>query len=240
MSFKHSVRRSLWALGYDVSRFSAATNGIARRKQIFDFHGIDAVLDIGANSGQYSLELRNDVGYKSRIISFEPLSSAFEMLSKRASSDDAWDVYNIALGDVRSTCEINIAGNSYSSSILEMLPSHLVSAPESAFTGRETIIVETLDNIFDSLDISGGNIYMKIDTQGFEEKVLRGAERVLTKIDTIQMEMSLVPLYNGELLFSDMCSLMLAKGYNLVSLDGGFTDPNSGHLLQVDGIFRRL
>ena len=81
---------------------------------------------------------------------------------------------------------------------------------------------------------------MKVDTQGYESKVLQGAEKSLEQIDTVQMEMSLVPLYEGELLLHDMCMLMSEKGYSLVAIETGFSDPNSGQLLQVDGIFHRL
>lgn len=239
MSIKHSIRKLLWSVGYDLSRFIPANNDIARRKQMLGFYGVDTVIDVGANTGQYSLELRHDIGYTSRIISFEPMSLAFSVLSERSAKDANWDIFNFALGDTASTAEINIAGNSYSSSLLGMLPSHLSSAPESAYTGKEVVVIKTLDEIFDGLNIHGKNIYMKIDTQGFESKVLNGAVKSLAKIDTIQMEMSLVPLYEGELLFVDMCKLMSEKGYTLVSIAGGFTDPKSGQLLQADGIFRR-
>jgi hypothetical protein len=83
-------------------------------------------------------------------------------------------------------------------------------------------------------------VYLKIDTQGFESKVIAGAEQVLSRIDTIQLEMSLVPLYEGELLFDEMCRLMMNKGYSLVSAEAGFSDETSGQLLQMDGIFHRM
>ena len=83
------------------------------------------------------------------------------------------------------------------------------------------------------------HIYLKIDTQGFESRVICGAERSLLAIDTVQMELSLVPLYAGEQLFPEMSLLMAEKGYRLVGVETGFSDPDSGELLQVDGIFHR-
>lgn len=203
------------------------------------YYNIDTVLDIGANSGQFMQQLRGDLGYTNRIISFEPLSSAFELLKANAERDPNCEVFNIALGDTDERREINIAGNSYSSSLLDMLPSHLKSAPESRYIGREIIEVKRLDSIFDSLCKSTNRVYMKIDTQGYESKVLKGAEKSLMQIDTVQMEMSLVPLYEGELLFNEMCMLMSEKGYSLVAIETGFSDQDSGQLLQVDGIFHR-
>ena len=197
------------------------------------------MLDIGANTGQFALELRYDMGYAGRIISFEPTSGAFSILKKAANSDPLWNVYNYALGDKDEMTSINISENSLSSSLAEMLPSHVELEPKSKYIGQETICLKSLDSLFPSLCVTAKNIYMKIDTQGFEEKVLRGAKVSLCKIDTIQMEMSLVPLYKNEMLFNDMCVLMNNRGYTLIGIENGFTDPTSGHLLQVDGIFRR-
>jgi FkbM family methyltransferase len=240
MSIKHKLRIVFQKLGYDIVRYKPATHPSARMQQMLRSYNIETVLDIGANSGQFAEHIKNDLRYENRIISFEPLSSAFASLKAKAEKDPYWDVLNIALGDVEGESEINIAGNSCSSSLLDMLPSHLKSAPSSQYKGRETIKVKTLDSIFDSLDVKTGEIYMKIDTQGFESKVLKGAEQTLHKINTVQMEMSLVPLYEGELLFNDLYSFMENKGYSLVGMLPGFSGESSGQLLQVDGIFHRL
>lgn len=240
MGIRHQIRRCLWKLGYDLCAFTPATHFVAHRKHLLNSYKIDTVLDIGANSGLYALELRNDINYTKRILSFEPLTAAFELLLQNAKNDSAWEVFNYALGDVVESREINIAGNSFSSSLLNMLPSHTKSAPQSRYIGKETIAIKTLDSVFPELCRVSKNIYMKVDTQGFESRVLRGAARTLPQIDTIQMEMSLVPLYDGELLFCEMCALMENMGYTLIALENAFSDPNSGQLLQVDGIFHRF
>lgn len=240
MGIKHELRKLLWKVGYDISRFTPTSHPIARRKQIFESYEIDTVLDIGANSGQFAQELRGDTGYTKRILSFEPLSTAFKLLKENAKADPVWEVFNCAIGDTEEKREINIAGNSYSSSLLNMLPSHLKSAPNSKYIAKELIEIKTLDSLFGDLCKSAKNVYMKIDTQGFESKVLNGAEKSLAHINTIQMEMSLIPLYDNELLFNEMCILMSQKGYTLVAIENGFSDPASGQLLQVDGIFHRF
>jgi FkbM family methyltransferase len=240
MSIKRKLRTYLWKLGYDISKITPTSHAAARKKQIFASYKIDTVLDIGANSGQFAQQLRGDIGYVHRILSFEPLSTAFELLKENSKDDPAWEVFNYAIGDTVEKQEINVAGNSYSSSLLDMLPSLLEFAPSAKYIGKEIIEIKTLDSLFDDLCKTGNNIYMKIDTQGFENKVLKGSENSLTHIDTVQMEMSLIPLYDGELLFNEMCILMSKKGYTLVAIENGFSDPTSGQLLQVDGIFHRL
>jgi FkbM family methyltransferase len=225
------------SFGYDICRFTPAFHPLARRKKIFESYAIDTVLDVGANTGQFAQQLRRDIGYKKRILSFEPLSSAFELLRVNAKCDSDWEIFNFALGDNNVKQEINIAGNSQSSSLLDMLPSHENLEPESRYIGREVIEIKTLDSIFTELCKPGKSIYLKIDTQGFESKVLSGAEKSLKHINLLQMEMSLVPLYKDELLFNEMCTLMSKKGFSLIAIETGFSDPVSGQLLQVDGIF---
>ena len=132
-----------------------------------------------------------------------------------------------------------LAENSLSSSILGMLPAHLRSAPESRYVGEEQVRLSTLDAIYDSLRLEGRNVCLKIDTQGFEESVLKGAEKSLQLINTIQAEASLTPLYDGEMLFPEMLALLAGKGFKLVSVELGLEDPQNGRLLQLDGIFHR-
>lgn len=240
MNIKKKIRNFLLRRGIDISRVTPTTHPLARRKQILEAYKIDTVLDIGANSGQFANELRHNIGYTKRILSFEPLSTAFSLLRANANDDNDWDVFNWAVGDVEGKMEINIAGNSFSSSLLNMLPSHLKSAPHSKYIGKELIDVKTVDSFFLDLCKTANNVYMKMDTQGFESKVLKGAVHSLTRIDTIQMELSLVPLYEGELLMIDMYSLMEMNGYTLIAIENGFSDPDTGQLLQVDGIFHRF
>lgn len=240
MDIRRQTKILLRKTGYDIIRFAPVSHPLARRKRILESCHINTVLDIGANTGQYARQLRQEIGYTNKIISFEPLSAAFDVLKANAKPDNNWQVFNFALGDTEEKTEINIADNSYSSSMLEMLPAHLTSAPQSRYIGKEAIEVKTLDSIFSNLCKPADKIYMKIDTQGFEQKVLKGAEKSLSQIDTVQMEMSLVPLYQGEHLFAEMLHIMAEKGYNLIAIEPGFTNPDTGQLLQVDGIFHRL
>ena len=240
MTVKHMIRKLLWSVGYDVSIYKPTHHPHARRKQLVSYYEIETILDIGANTGQFAQQMRNDLGYRNRIISFEPVSAAFTMLEANARGDVNWDVFNFALGDTEERRKINISGNLTSSSLLDMLPAHLESAPQSKYVGKEEIEVKKLDSIFGELCGSTSNVYMKIDAQGFEDKVLRGAKYSLKSIDTVQLEMTLMPLYSGEKLFHEICMLMIEKGYTLVAIENGLANKDSGQLLQIDGIFHRL
>jgi len=205
-----------------------------------DLYNVDLVLDVGANTGQYARQIREELDYQGRIISFEPLSKAYSSLEAASVHDPLWECHNYALGDNNENTVINVSGNSYSSSLLPMLPRHLQTAPDSRYIDREAIVVRTLDSVFNDHCTGSSNIWMKIDTQGYEEKILLGSERSLPLIDSIQIEMSLVPLYAGERIFPDMFHVMKKYGYTLISLENGICDQDTGQLLQVDGIYHRI
>jgi FkbM family methyltransferase len=240
MKIKQGIHTALRTLGFDITKYPPASHPRVRRKLLLDRFGVDTVLDIGANTGQFAQFLRNEVGFRGQILSFEPLSAAFDVLRQQAEADGAWNAYHCAIGDSEGRVEINVAGNSVSSSLLQMLPSHEKAAPDSVYIAKEFVDVKPLDSIFDDICASSKNVYMKIDTQGYESKVLRGAQKTLPRIGIVQLEMSLVPLYDGEPLLPEICNLMKSYGYTLIDLENGYADPASRQLLQVDGVFRRF
>jgi len=238
MFFKRITKKIFNKAGFDIVRYPPMNQIIKRRMKLISFYDINLIFDVGANIGQYAKQMRNR-GYKGRIVSFEPLSSAYKKLVENSSADPLWNTVNIALGDNERTTEINIAGNSYSSSILDMLPKHLSSAPDSVYVGKKVVIVRRIDSIISDYFHSSDKLFLKIDTQGYEKNVIDGAENSIDKIAGIQLEMSLVPLYKGETLFLEIINLLKQKGYTLMSLEPGFSDPSTEQLLQVDGIFFR-
>jgi FkbM family methyltransferase len=238
--FSHKIRSTLRKFGFDIVKYHPSIHYLARRKKFLGEFNIDLVLDVGANVGQYAVQLRQELGYKGQLVSFEPMSVAYETLERRSSKDPLWQAYNFALGDSDNYVDINIAGNSYSSSLMDMLDSHVKAAPESAYISKENIRIQTLDAVFDGVCSSFKDVYLKIDTQGFERKVLAGATKSLSRIDTVQMEMSLIPLYENEAVFSEMHAYMEEIGYTLVAIEPGFSNSDTGQMLQVDGIYRRF
>lgn len=211
------------------------------RKIVTSLHqfDIDLILDVGANQGQFAAEMRQG-GYTGRIVSFEPLSQAHGKLAQACAGDALWEAYpRCALGDRAGEAEINIAGNSQSSSILPMLETHRSAAPESAYQGKELVPVKTLDAVAGKYLQDARAAFLKIDTQGFEWHVLDGARETLPHIKGVLVELSLVPLYEGQHLWREVIDRLEAAGFTLWAFKPGFSDPVSGRSLQVDGIFYR-
>ena len=145
----------------------------------------------------------------------------------------------MALGDTTGETEINISADSFSSSILPMLDSHLSAAPSSAYLHKEKVSIRRLDDVL-PLPAFPAKALLKLDVQGYELQVLTGAPtNPLATPSPSQLEMSLLPLYQGETLMPEMSATMSQQGFQLWDLEPSFRDPATGRLLQVDGIFVR-
>jgi FkbM family methyltransferase len=224
--------------GVDLIRYSSLRHPIGRRMRLIRSLGVDLVLDVGANSGQFATELRRH-GYTGRIVSFEPLSAPYAVLSLAAGRDRGWETYQCALGSADHAATMNVAANSASSSLLEMLPLHENAAPEAKFVGSEAVTIRRLDGMLS--DIRRGNecVYLKVDVQGAEQEVLRGASETIQLCAAVQLELSLFPLYEGGGMFQETVALMDRQGFQLVGVEPGFADVRDGRLLQLDGLFVR-
>lgn len=199
---------------------------------------IDLIIDCGANIGQYGRKLRN-IGYENRIFSIEPIKNAFKILSNNIISDPLWDAKNCALGDYNKDGVINISENILSSSITNILPNHINVTPNAKVISKEIIKIYELDSLFKKIKVNSKNIFLKIDSQGFENKIINGAKNSLSSIIGIELELSLIPLYEGEILFIDMYNKLIKKGYYLVGIEPEFFNKKTGQQLQVNCIFLR-
>jgi FkbM family methyltransferase len=234
-----TVKAVAKAFGVDLRRYNARQSDEARFFFQLANHGVDLVIDVGANDGGYGRALRRG-GYTGSILSFEPLTDAHGRLQRLASADSKWYVApRMALGSEQLEHRINIAGNSRSSSMLSMDRRHVSAAPESRYVGTETVTVCRLDDV--DHDVVGRAVvpFLKIDTQGFEMPVLEGATRMLERAVGVQLELSLTRLYEGQVLYEDIIKWLDDRGFCLWNVIPGFVDPTNGRLLQMDGVFFR-
>lgn len=225
--------------GFDLVRSLPPDDILRRRIDLLRQHRVDVVFDIGANAGQYVATLRA-LGYQGRVVSFEPSSEAFRLLSQAARRDPGWVAVNCALGEREGSTTLHLSGNSQSSSVLAMLPAHLAAAPSSAYVAEETVAMTTLARQIDRYLQPGERLFVKIDTQGSEGRVLSGAADRLSFVVGLQLELSMVPLYEKQPLVEELIATVRALGFVPMLLEPDFYDPTAGQLLQADGIFFRV
>lgn len=181
---------------------------------IMNEYGIKTVLDVGANDGDYGREIR-DRGYKGLIVSFEPNPIAYKRLVSSIKNDLNWVAYPYALGEIEGNAKLNIAANDVMSSF-----KGLTDFGQSADAVTKKIVnaeIFTLDSFLNDHPEYIKNVYLKIDTQGFEMEVLRGASKSLDKIIAVQAEVALVHTYVDQIDWLDFILWMRARRYELAT-----------------------
>lgn len=231
---KVALRSSLHRHNLDLVRNPFA----ARMATALRWLDADTVLDVGANIGQYGSALRAS-GFSGRLISCEPLPDAFGHLSRRTAGDPNWTALHTAVGAEPGSSTINVSANSFSSSMLPMTDAHRNAAPGSEFVSSVSVPVTTVREILETHRVDPERALLKIDTQGYESRVLDGAGELLQRFAAVQLELSFVPLYAGQQLFDQLVARLADEGFGVFCLDAGFADPRTGRMLQCDGVFVR-
>lgn len=240
MTVKQKIHRILRRHGWEVQKLENVNVEYQVIKDVLRESGATVILDVGANVGQYG-DLVLETGFQGRIISFEAIPEVHARLARHvAKRSELWKVAPCAaLGGKRGQAAINLAGNSVSSSLLPMRREHIAAAPDSAYIGSELVQVERLDSLAESWIPSGARLMIKVDTQGYELEVLEGATALFPRTVALQIEMSLVPLYDGAPSLMEAVNYVERCGFELFSIVPGFKDKSSGRLLQADGVFVR-
>jgi FkbM family methyltransferase len=206
------------------------------RSKILEHLKIDTLFDIGANIGQYGHTIRH-FNFNGKIVSFEPMKNAFENLKSLSENDSNWLVRNYGLGDSDTELTINISENSVSSSLLEDKPKLGEMVPATRYIAKEKVVIKRLDSIIDEFCDADSKLFVKIDAQGFEPKILDGCKGCMDRILGFQLELPFIELYKGEKTFFEMTNLMDTFGFKLIALEPGWNDPKTGFAVEVDGIF---
>lgn len=200
--------------------------------------GVTLFLDVGANIGQTGERLR-DKGYNGQIVSFEPLSTCFPQLDGKAANDPLWVAYNTAVGIEDGTAEIGVSGNLMSSSLLETTEKLVKIYAPVAYTHHETVKVSRLDTVLGSVAKPDDVIHLKIDTQGYEQRVVEGAVGVMERIGSVRMEVAVREVYKGEMILPEAITMMTKLGYVLIEAWPAWRDPSTDEVLHFDLMFRR-
>tara|TARA_B100001057_G_C22871425_1_gene959108 strand:- start:11089 stop:11820 length:732 start_codon:yes stop_codon:yes gene_type:complete len=234
---KYLIKKIFNSIGLDIHRYNPTSGSTFEVYQSIKMVRTNVILDIGANIGQFASQIRKK-GYKGKIVSFEPLSSAREILLSNSLKDQNWFIHDrSAIGDNNGNIEINISKNSVSSSILPLLRSHTDAEETSKYIGSEKTPIVTLDSVKHLYLNKFSNCFIKIDTQGYEWQVIDGAINTINESKGILCELSLVPLYEGQHLWRDIIERFESMGFILWSFQKAFSNKQDGRTLQVDAVF---
>jgi FkbM family methyltransferase len=233
--------------GYEIERVGANSFGIvdksfredawfsyrAQVRALIEKHNVDLVIDAGANEGQFAQLLRTF--YLGEIHSFEPVSHVFARLAETAKPDPKWNVHNLALGSQRSTLTINISDETVFSSLLKPNDYCKQRFGDSVQGQREEMVsVEKLDDLMETIapNIRTRRVFLKMDTQGFDLEVFKGAGQTLRHVVALQSEVSLISIYEGMPHWTDSIAIYEQAGFGVVGLFPVTRD--SGRVIEYD------
>lgn len=199
---------------------------------------IDVVIDGGANCGQYAKWMRQ-CGFRGKMISFEPASATFDVLSDAARSDDDWHCYNAALGPEDGQVQLHLTRTSLGSSVFRRTDLHRRVWPGDIEAGTELVPMRSLRSLWDELGCDGQRVYLKLDVEGAELSVLKGAGPLLDRVTLLELELSLVDMHRGAPAFDEVLNFLTGRGFSVVALEQNHSgDDATGQMLMIDGIFR--
>lgn len=205
-------------------------------ESLFEAFAFDTILDVGANVGQFAI-VAAALAPGARIHSFEPIGSCYERLEAIGRAYPAITPHNYALGASSGMTEINVSAYVGSSSILAFAEAQERIYPGTSVARREQIQVHTLAEIADALPVEGRTL-LKLDVQGFELEVLKGAEPVLSRVGHVYLEGSFVELYEGQALAGEIVAWLAQRGLCLRSVAN--IDTGADRLpAQADFLFAR-
>jgi FkbM family methyltransferase len=248
---KHMKRRLLKAInaiGYEVEKPSghyrihrkfSLGHDLCSDVQVILSREPKCVFDIGANEGQTTLSFLYAFP-RARIYSFEPSPQSYPALAALAKARPRVHAVQAAVGSQSGKLPFHCNEFHQTDSLLAKATGaedYLVSRTLIDTHSTVPVSVLTLDEFCREYDIGYIDL-LKIDTQGYEIEVLKGAREMLDRqaIPLIYLEVCFAPVYQGQSLFPDVYQYLYDRDYRLVHLYGaGFAT----HYYQVgaDGLF---
>ncbi|MER6677867.1 FkbM family methyltransferase [Streptomyces sp. NPDC000983] len=206
---------------------------------MLDLYGVNCVLDVGANRGQYAKRLRRH-GYTGRIVSFEPTAEAYAKLSEAAEGDPEWRVHHCGLGREDTVAEIHVGWNTMNS----LLPASDYGRDRYrrfGTTRTEEIRVRRLDAVLDeALDgLSEPRPFLKMDTQGYDLEVFAGAGERTADFVGLQSEVAVLRLYEGSPGMGEAVAAYEAGGFEITGMYPVTREAATGRVVEFDCVMMR-
>jgi FkbM family methyltransferase len=227
---RHTERKRLSRIGIDFKTYAQYDLPWLR---LLDF---DTILDIGAARGGHSL-VYHEMFPQATIHAFEPIPENYNKLVTNVSGIPNIFTYNLALGSENESKSLHMSPYLDASSFLNMADLHKTAYPGSDFSGSKDVEVRTLDEM---IQLSGNEkVLIKMDTQGYEGKIIEGGRKLFAKAQVVIMEVCFRPLYEGAPTFDDLYLKMTSLGYEFRGNLDQALEIHDKSILQGDCIFLR-
>jgi FkbM family methyltransferase len=195
------------------------------------------VVDVGGYIGSFSYAIHTLLP-KARIYSFEPIQNNYDQLMENMENIPSFYAFNTALGDQRGEVDFFMNEFSPSSSMLPMERLLKDNYPYAANSTKVKVKIAKLDDFLVEINLVSP-VILKIDVQGYEEAVLRGATETLKRTDVIILEVSYQPLYLRQGTFNEIYKLLIENGFEFKGCFAPMLSKLDGSILQSDAVFSK-
>jgi FkbM family methyltransferase len=231
---KDVLKKSAAAFGYEVLRADKSPKQTLLGLRTLP---IGSIIDVGANQGQFAQYIMKFFP-KAHLFCFEPLPKPFLALQSWAESHKHVTAFNMALGDCVGTVDmfyhLDFSPGSSFLTTTEMTDSVY------PFTKKKVIVPVTMSTLDQALSGMAQNmpleILIKLDVQGYEDRVIRGGQEVFTKAKAAMLEVNVDSLYDRQADFKDILLMLSDLGYRYVgNIEQNYGD--DGHVIYFDAVF---
>jgi len=195
------------------------------------------VIDVGANIGQFAVACSR-IFPEASIFPIEPDPRAAARLKQNLDERTRAHLKITAVGDRVGQASFNVNRDSQVSSLLPLGQDRILSFPNARVLETITVPMNTLDALFANADLESP-VLLKIDVQGFEDRVIAGAARTLEGVRWIVMEIAFGALYEGERDFESIAALVRSAGFSFVRPLDFHVSPRTGQIIEMDALFER-
>ena len=232
----HRIARRL---GFDVVRWPRPHDVEGALAAVLAREQINCVLDVGANIGEFGLQLRR-LGYRARIVSFEPSPAALPRLQARAARDGSWAVRNVALGARTGAAQLHRHADSVFDSLHPALPAAHDRFAGLRNAGDTTVAVELLavERRKATTGLAAPRIFLKLDTQGHDLDVLAG-DPGLPDVVAVLVELSAQPIYADQPHLTRVVDRLVDEGFLPVAFQPVTRAADRLTVIEFDGLFVR-
>ena len=238
MTAKDFLKRLLLSFGLDVK---LATPSTRKRLVFLRDYGINTVFDVGANTGQFASEIKASLP-DAWVYSFEPLEDAYQKLCVcPAAGYGKFKAFNVALGDVDHEQIFFRNAFTPSSSLLPETKLQTETFPHTRNTSTLLVKVRRLDSMIseETFPEMARGLMLKLDVQGYEDRVLKGATNLLQSTKAVVCEVGFWKFYDTQCFFSDIYEILRSSGFEYMGSLANYLDRNNGIPLQEDVLFVR-
>ncbi|WP_276132856.1 FkbM family methyltransferase [Polluticoccus soli] len=227
--------RLLGSLIYKVFRVEVRYRGDWKKDNRWLLnYNFNTIIDVGANEGQFAMKMRKFFP-AATIISFEPIPEVFDKLNANFAGDSRFLSYCYGLGEEEQEASFFLNEYSPSSSLLKMAD-HTKHFDAAVKDKEIKVKIARLDDILKKTELKAP-ILVKLDVQGYEDKVIGGGNNTIKCADVVISEVSFASLYQDQKLFDDIYTALSRLGFKYKGNFDQLRSPVDNSVLQADAIF---